>query len=142
METTVEVIMIVCNVLITLSVDIMAVRLFLVINDDEKKKRTIDWSSPALKELQLKIGRLAENIKITDFVSHNKQAIAEGAKVLVSQDSKNWYRRHFYKWDTGFIGTRKALVYAEGRSSWTAHDKQEDQYRIHELWMYCKEADE
>lgn len=141
METTAEVIMIVCNVLITLSVVIMAVRLILAIND-EKKKRTIDWSSPALKELQLKIGRLAENIKITDFVPHNKQAIAEGAKVLVSQDNKNWYHRHFYKWDTGFIGTRKALVYAEGRSSWTAHDKHEDQYRLHELWMYCREADE
>lgn len=143
METIVEVIMIVCNILITLSVVIMAVRLFLAINDDrKKKKRTIDRSSPALKGFQLKIGRLAKAIKLANFVPYDKQAIAEGTKVLVSQDNKNWYHRHFYKWDTGLLGTRKALVYAEGRSSWTAHDKQADQYRLYELWMYCKEADE
>lgn len=139
MTTTTEEVILVCNVLITLSVVTMAGCLFLDIND-EKKRKSIDWSSPALKELQSKIGRLAENIKVTNFVPHNKQAIAEGAEVLVSQDSKNWYHRHFYKWDTGPLGTGMALVYAQGRSSWTARCKQADQYRMHELWAYCKEV--
>ena len=43
----------------------------------------------------------------------------QGDCVLVSNDNKHWYHRHFYRIDDVWGGTGKALVYAEGKSPWT-----------------------
>ena len=57
----------------------------------------------------------------------------QGDCVLVSNDNKHWYHRHFYRIDD---------VYAEGKSPWTVSRKHEDQYKLYELWKYCKGAEE
>ena len=44
----------------------------------------------------------------------------QGDCVLVSNDNKHWYHRHFYRIDDVWGGTGKALVYAEGKSPWAA----------------------
>ena len=65
----------------------------------------------------------------------------QGDCVLVSNDNKHWYHRHFYRIDDVWCGTGKALVYAEGKSPWTVSRKHEDQYKLYELWKYCKMGD-
>lgn len=50
----------------------------------------------------------------------------QGDCVLVSNDNKHWYHRHFYRIDDVWGGTGKALVYAEGKSPWTVSRKHED----------------
>lgn len=49
---------------------------------------------------------------------------------------------HFYRIDDAWGGTGKALVYADGKSSWTVSRKHEDQYKLYEIWRYCKGAEE
>ena len=44
----------------------------------------------------------------------------QGDCVLVSNDNKHWYHRHFYRIDDMWGGTGNALVYAEGKSPWTS----------------------
>lgn len=49
----------------------------------------------------------------------------QGDCVLVSNDNKHWYHRHFYRIDDVWGGTGNALVYAEGKSPWTVSRKHE-----------------
>lgn len=39
----------------------------------------------------------------------------QGDCVLVSNDKKHWSHRHFFCVDDGFMGTGKAIVYADGK---------------------------
>lgn len=66
----------------------------------------------------------------------------QGDCVLVSNDNKHWFRRHFYRIDEGVMGIGKVIVCANGKSPRTVSRKHEDQYRLYERWDYCKGADE
>ena len=54
-------------------------------------------------------------------------------KILVSEDGKDWYRRHFVKYENGII-----YAFPDGLSSFTACYKPECGYRRVCGWKYAK----
>lgn len=73
---------------------------------------------------------IADELGIIDWLT-----IPKDTKVLVSQDGKNWVRRHF----AGFNekGTNKFIVYGLGETSWTTNSRSDD-FRV--AYEYCKLA--
>ena len=66
----------------------------------------------------------------------------QGDCVLVSNDNKHWYHTHFYRINDMLGCNVKELVYSDDKSPGTVSRKLEDQYKLYDIWRYCKGADE
>ena len=69
-----------------------------------------------------------------EIVNVDWSKVQVDTKILVSEDGKDWYRRHFVKYENGFI-----YAFPDGLSSFTACYKPEcGGYRRVCAWKYAK----
>ena len=91
---------------------------------DEKTKEVIEDNLTLDEILQM---------EFEEIVDVDWSKIPVDTKILVSEDGKDWYRRHFVKYENGII-----YAFPDGLSSFTACYKPECGYRRVCAWKYAK----
>ena len=91
---------------------------------DEKTQEVIE-DNLALDEIL--------QMEFEEIVNVDWSKVQVDTKILVSEDGKDWYRRHFAKYENGFI-----YAFPDGLSSFTACYKPECGYRRVCAWKYGK----
>lgn len=72
-------------------------------------------------------------MEFEEIVDVDWSKVQVDTKILVSEDGKDWYRRHFVKYENGII-----YAFPDGLSSFTACYKPECGYRRVCAWKYGK----
>ena len=72
-------------------------------------------------------------MEFEEIVNVDWSKVQVDTKILVSEDGKDWYRRHFVKYENGII-----YAFPDGLSSFTARYKPECGYRRVCAWKYAK----
>ena len=91
---------------------------------DEKTKEVIEDNLTLDEILQM---------EFEEIVDVDWSKVPVDTKILVSEDGKDWYRRHFVKYENGII-----YAFPDGLSSFTARYKPECGYRRVCAWKYAK----
>ena len=91
---------------------------------DEKTQEVIEDNLTLDEILQM---------EFEEIVNVDWSKVQVDTKILVSGDGKDWYRRHFVKYENGII-----YAFPDGLSSFTACYKPECGYRRVCAWKYGK----
>ena len=95
---------------------------------DEKTQEVIEDNLTLDEILQM---------EFEEIVNVDWSKVQVDTKILVSGDGKDWYRRHFVKYENGII-----YAFPDGLSSFTACYKPECGYRRVCAWKYGKVYEE